>query len=212
MRKINLETWPRRDHYQLLSTWEYPHFNMCANVDLTAFYPIVKLRSISINITIVYLLARVANELPEFRLRIRGGEVIEHEVVHPSTTIMGSDDLFSFCTFDYDEDFSIFAAKAVERIAYVQETPSLVHEQEMDQLLFMTAIPWVSFTSFMHPIDLSPVDSVPRFAWGKFYEEGDRMMMPLSVQAHHALMDGIHMGRYYELVQDYLSRPESFIS
>ena len=211
MRKIILETWPRRDHYELLRTWEYPHFNMCANVDLTAFYLAVKSRHISINLAIVYLIARVANELPEFRYRIRGDAVIEYEVVHPSTTIMGEDDLFSFCSFDYEKDFSTFVEKASERIAYMKGNPSLVHEVELDQLLFMTAIPWVSFTGFMHPIDLNPVDSVPRFAWGKFFEDGDRLLMPLSVQAHHALMDGVHIGRYYERVQAYFSNPESLL-
>jgi chloramphenicol O-acetyltransferase type A len=71
----------------------------------------------------------------------------------------------------------------------------------------MTAIPWVSFTSFMHPMHLHPADSVPRFAWGKFFEDGTLLKMPLSVQGHHALMDGIHMGRFYAEVQDYLDHP-----
>jgi chloramphenicol O-acetyltransferase type A len=31
--------------------------------------------------------------------------------------------------------------------------------------------------------------------------------MPLSVQVHHALMDGIHVGRYYEKFQAYLDHP-----
>jgi chloramphenicol O-acetyltransferase type A len=75
----------------------------------------------------------------------------------------------------------------------------------------MTAIPWVSFTSFMHPLDLSPVDSVPRFAWGKFFADGELLKMPLSVQAHHALMDGLHVGRFYEIVQDYLHHPGSVL-
>jgi chloramphenicol O-acetyltransferase type A len=72
----------------------------------------------------------------------------------------------------------------------------------------MTAIPWVSFTSFMHPLSL-PVDSVPRFAWGKLFKDGQSSKMPLSVQAHHALMDGLHMGRYYETVQGYFHQPGS---
>jgi chloramphenicol O-acetyltransferase type A len=211
MRKIDLETWPRRKHYKLLSTWEYPHFNMCANVDLTAFYAVVKLRGVSINLAIVYVLARAANELPEFRYRIRGEEVIEHEVVHPSTTIMGDQELFTFCAFDFDEDFSRFAEKAIEKTDYMQRHPSLEYELDFDEYLFMTAIPWVSFTSFMHPIDLNPVDSVPRFAWGKFFQEEDRLKMPLSVQGHHALMDGVHMGRYYEKVQDYFNDPDSVL-
>lgn len=208
MRQIDLETWPRRAHFEVFSTFDYPHFNLCANVDLTAFYPAVRQRGISINVAIVYLLARAANAIPEFRQRIRGGKVVEHEVVHPSSTILTDEDLFTFCTFKYSEDFSAFAARAVERIAHVKAHPTLEDEPEKDDLLFMTSIPWVSFTSLMHPLQLYPADSVPRLSWGKFFEEGDCLKMPLSVQGHHALMDGLHVGRYYAEVQEYLQQPE----
>ena len=63
----------------------------------------------------------------------------------------------------------------------------------------------------MHPIHWSPVDSVPRFAWGKFFEEGQSIKMPLSVQGNHALMDGLHAGKYYAELQDYLDNPESIL-
>jgi chloramphenicol O-acetyltransferase type A len=72
----------------------------------------------------------------------------------------------------------------------------------------MTAIPWVSFTGFMHPMQLHPADSIPRFAWGKFFQEGDQLKMPLSVQGHHALLDGYHVGKFYQLVQDYFNQFE----
>ena len=211
MRHINLETWPRREHFRLFSALGYPHFSLCANVDLTAFYPLVKQRGISFTVATVYVLARAANEVPEFRYRIRAGEVVEHEIVHPSTTILTGEDVFSFCTFDYTEDFSLFAARAAEQIAYVKEHLTIEDEPGRDDLLYMTAIPWVSFTSIMHPIDLNPADSVPRFAWGKFFEDGDFLKMPLSVQGHHALVDGIHVGKFYAEVQDYLHHPDSFL-
>jgi len=207
MRHINLETWPRREHFRVFNAWDYPHFSLCANVDLTAFYPVVKQRGISFTVATVYVLARAANAIPEFRYRIRAGEVVEHEIVHPATTILKNNDLFTFCTIDYTEDFSLFAARAAEQIAYVKEHPTLEDEPGQDDLLFMTSIPWVSFTSVMHPFQLHPVDSVPRFAWGKFFEDGEFLKMPLGVQAHHALMDGIHVGRFYEKVQDYLCHP-----
>jgi chloramphenicol O-acetyltransferase type A len=211
MRQINLETWPRCQHFKVFSAWEYPHFSMCANLDLTTFCPFVKQHGISFNIATVYVLARAANAIPEFRYRIRKAEVVEHEIVHPATTIMANEELFTFCFFDYAEEFPVFAASAAERIAYVKQNPILEDEPGKDDLLFMTSIPWVSFTSFMHPLDLHPVDSVPRFAWGKFFKEGDSTKMPLSVQGHHALMDGIHVGRYYAEVQDYLHRPGSIL-
>jgi chloramphenicol O-acetyltransferase len=34
------------------------------------------------------------------------------------------------------------------------------------------------------------------------------LKMPLAKQGHHAVLDGIHMGRFYEKVQDGLCRPE----
>jgi chloramphenicol O-acetyltransferase type A len=212
MRHVNLETWPRRTHFEVFRTWDYPHFNMCANVDLTAFCPFVKQHGISFNVAVVYVLARGANAIPEFRYRIRGEEVVQHEVVHPASTIMAKNDLFTFCFFNYVKDFSLFAEDAAVQIAAVQENPILDDEPGRDDWLFMTAIPWVSFSSFMHPLDLHPADSVPRFAWGKYFKDGRSVKMPLSVQGHHAVMDGLHVGRFYEQVQRYFDRPDSVLA
>jgi chloramphenicol O-acetyltransferase type A len=208
MHRINLKTWPRREHYKLFRTFDHPHFNMCANVDLTVFYPALKQRGISFTVGILYVISRAANAIPEFRYRIRAGEVIEHEIVHPSVTILVDNDLFSFCDINYIEEFSAFAIGATKMIAYVKEHPTLRSNPEQDDRLYMTALPWVSFTSFTHPMQLHPADSIPRFAWGRFFKENETLKMPLSVQGHHALIDGIHMARYYEIVQEYFQQLE----
>ncbi|MBN1679380.1 MAG: chloramphenicol acetyltransferase [Anaerolineae bacterium] len=209
MRQINLDTWERRDHFKQFSTWDYPHFNLCANVDVTAFFPAVKQRDLSFTVATLFVLARTANAIREFRYRIRGATVIEHEIVHPGTTILRDGNLFTFCTVDYAEDFGVFAARAAEQIAYVRAHPSIENEPR-DDLLYSTSIPWVSFTSVMHPLKF-PVDSVPRFAWGKCFEDGSSIKMPLSVQAHHALMDGVHVGQFFTDIQVYLYNPDSFL-
>ena len=49
-----------------------------------------------------------------------------------------------------------------------------------------------------------PHDSVPRITWGKYFKTADKILMPLSVQAHHALIDGRHMGKYFEKTQELL--------
>ena len=207
MRTIDMETWSRRQQFELFSTYDSPYFGLCANVDMTAFVPAVKQRGHSVTVAIVYVITRASNAIPEFRYRIREGTVIEHEVVSPGFTFLAKEDVFSFCFADYVEDFSAFAAGAAERIAFVKEHPS-VRQAPQDDVLYMTAIPWVSFTSFLHPVRLEAADSIPRFAWGKFFEEGERLKMPLGVQGHHALLDGVHVGKFYAEVQDYLQQPE----
>ena len=44
--------------------------------------------------------------------------------------------------------------------------------------------------------------------WGKYDEKDGRIMMPLSVQAHHSFVDGIHIGKFAEKIQDYLNCAE----
>lgn len=211
MHKIDIQNWSRRGHFEFFKTFNHPHFNMCANVDLTKFKTYIKAHAFSTTTAIVYLIARAANAIPEFRQRMQSEDIIEHETVSPSVTILVENDLFSFCTIDYCSDFSIFADRAAKQIAAVKGNPTLKDPPGRDDLLYMTAIPWVSFTSFTHPMRQHPADSIPRFAWGKIFEEGNLIKMPLSVQGHHALMDGIHMGKFYEKIQGYFSKPEEVL-
>ena len=210
MRYIDMETWSRREQFKLFSAFDHPHFSMCAHVDLTAFYPLVKRCGHTFTTAIVYALTRTANDILEFRQRIREEGVVEHEVVHPAFTVLADvGDLFGFCAVEYKADFKVFAERTASMITCVKEDPSLSFDPGEDDQLYMTAIPWVSFISFNHPMHLHPTaDSVPRFAWGKFFQDGDILKMPLDVQGHHGLMDGIHVGRYFVQLQEYLDQPE----
>jgi chloramphenicol O-acetyltransferase type A len=209
MHEIDPHTWPRQRHFEFFSTFDHPHFNMCANLDLTPFHLHIKRRGIPFTPAWVYVIARAANAVPEFRQRIRSAKVIEHDTVSPSLTILLEDGLFSFCDVPYTDSFLEFVQNAVSMFADVKARPSLTDHPDRDDLLFMTAIPWVSFTSFAHPMRLHPADSIPRFAWGKFFPDGETLKIPLSVQGHHALMDGLHMAKFYEKVESYLADPAS---
>jgi chloramphenicol O-acetyltransferase type A len=211
MQTIDMEAWPRRDHYQFFSTFEYPHFSLCADLDITTLLPFLKNRKISFTAAIMYFIARTANSIPEFRQRVREGNPIEYDEVHPSATILTKDDLFSFCTVLYNKNFIKFVKVAEEEVDRVKTEPYIEEKIQDDSALFMTSIPWVSFTSFMHPLKLNPADSVPRFAWGKYKQTGEKTLMPLSVQAHHAVVDGLHAGRFYDQFQKLLDQPESFL-
>ncbi|MGB7095480.1 MAG: CatA-like O-acetyltransferase, partial [Anaerolineales bacterium] len=107
------------------------------------FYPFMKQHGFSINVGIVYLNARAANAIPEFRYRIREGEVVEHEIIHPATTILTKEGLFNFCTFDYIDDFPTFETRAKKMIAETRQDPALNIKPGQDDLMYTTAIPWV---------------------------------------------------------------------
>lgn len=212
MRCIDLNTWPRRKHFDFFKVMEQPHFSVCAPLEITSFYEAVKKNKRSLTASVMYVLAKAANEMPEFRQRIRAETVVEHDIVHPSVTILADDELFGFCTVAFQEAFGAFAEQAARAMKRSRAQPSLEDEPGRDDMLFMTSMPWLAFTSFNHPMHAPAHDSIPRFAWGKVVETDRGVTVPLSVQAHHALMDGLHMGRYFERVQALLDSSSLFDS
>jgi chloramphenicol O-acetyltransferase type A len=65
----------------------------------------------------------------------------------------------------------------------------------------------VPFTSFSHARRWGTEDAVPKIVFGKHREIGGRRHMPVSVEVHHALVDGLHVGRFYEAFQARLDTP-----
>ena len=124
------------------------------------------------------------------------------------------DNTFCFCETKYCEDITIFSDRTNRAILRAKENPRLEDEPGRDDYLFISSLPWVHFTAVTHPVHMSPVDSIPRITWGRFTEVHKRVIMPLSVQVHHGLADGYHVGRFFELLQLWvesvdLSKPSS---
>ncbi len=212
MKDITFTNPHRKKHFDFFNGMNHPHFNISANVEITDLLPYLKSQKLPTTPSIVYLIARAANDIPEFRWRIRGEKVVEHQAVHPSFTVPTKEaSVFSFCTVPYVPKPDTFITSAVAQIAAMQTAPSLEDEEGRDDYLFLSAFPWVSFTGLQHAMQYHPGDSVPRITWGKFFDQGDQIFMPLSVQAHHAVVDGSHMGRYFELLEKMAKSHDDFL-
>lgn len=211
MREIIFENPHRQKHFEFFNSMNHPHFNITANVDITHLLPFLKKKNLPITPSIVYLVSRVANEISEFKWRIRKGKVVEHKTVQPSFAVFTEvADVFSFCTVEYQKEAKIFIQKAFEKSEQMKTEPSFEDEIERDDFLFLSAIPWVSFTSFEHAMRHHPSDSVPRIVWGKFFEMNGKMQMPLSIQVHHAVVDGRHVGKYFQKIEEIANDPEKY--
>lgn len=210
MTYLNLQQWPRRAHYELYRTLAQPHFSLCVPVEITALVPLIKAQGIPLFTALLYAVTRAANEVPEFRYRLRPAGVVEHSVVHPSFTVLGENDLFGFCTVAYTPAFLRFAEAVAAGIAAARTAPSLADEPGRDDLLFITSLPWLAFTSMTHPV-AGADDSFPRIAWGKYTAEQGRYTLPVAVQVHHALVDGLHVAHFFTALQTLFATPAAFL-
>ena len=212
-RYIDTEAWSRRDLFRLFMEYDAPSFNICAELDATRLLDFARARRLSFFVAYHYLSTKVANELEPFRYRLRGGRVLVHERVDAGAVLLLADESFTFVYFDFTEDFGAFHESAVAIVERARtEPPSLDARAERDDLIYHSVIPWVSFTSISHARDSRRQNGIPKIAFGKYREAGGRVLMPVSVEVHHALMDGLHVGRYFERLQAYFDDPESALS
>jgi len=207
---VDMESWKRKNHYNHFRQLDYPHFNVCGNLDITKLYRYIKEKEHPFFISILYTATKTANSIKEFRYRIRDDKVVEHETVTPSFTVMAENEVFSFCAVKFIDEFNEFKISTSKEIEKTKNNISLEDEPGRDDYIYMTSLPWVSFTSVTHPIQMNPVDSIPRIAWGKYFEENGRIKLPLSVQAHHSLVDGIHVGQYFNTIQEIIDNPVKY--
>ena len=52
---------------------------------------------------------------------------------------------------------------------------------------------------------------MPRIAWGRVVERDDAAEVALSIQAHHALVDGLHLARFFARFEALAARPEHWL-
>ncbi len=206
--KIDLKTWERREYFNYFGSCDDPYFGIVANVDCTIAYQTCKKHGYSFFVYYMFESIKALNRIENFRYRLIDGEVWLFDRVHASTTVGRSDNTFGFALFEYTENFEAFQKQAQEEIAEVQKSQGLRANDgaKMLDVIHCTTIPWISFTSVKHEKNISRNESIPKIAFGKFFEHGGKKLMPVSVNANHGLVDGYHVGKYFELFQEGLNK------
>ena len=71
-----------------------------------------------------------------------------------------------------------------------------------DDVIYHSTLRWLRFTAFSNALSMR--DSIPRLVYGKCVAEGDRTVMPVALEVHHAVVQGLDVARFYEQFQEQL--------
>lgn len=146
----------------------------------------------------LYHAVQAANEIPEFRTRIEGGQVYRYDRVHASATLGREDQTFAFSFIEQHDELAGFVASATAEMEAVRTSTGLRLSETTARpdVLHCSAIPWVRFSGLTHARSFSYPDSCPKISFGQLYHENGATYMPVSVNIHHALADGYHVGQF----------------
>ncbi len=204
-RVIDWEHYPRRAHFEYFSAMADPYAGVTAEVDVTRFLAACKGTGTPFFLSFLYCAGRAANAVPQLRQRIVDGRPVEFGMCDTSHTVMRADGTYSYCRLNCMQPFAGYlpAAQALQEEARVRG--GLDDGEDALSLLFISTLPWVRYTDLRQPVP-NPADSNPRITWGKYVTEGERTVMPVTLLVNHALVDGAHMGQFFQALEEELER------
>ncbi|WP_413999830.1 CatA-like O-acetyltransferase [Flavobacterium sp. W1B] len=205
---LDIENWPRKEHFHFFRQFEEPFFGATVQIDCTKAYETAKALKTSFFIYYLHKTLVAVNSIESFRYRISNDNVFVHDRINGSATIGRENGTFGFSLMEYNPDFAIFNQTAVTEIERIQNTTGLFTRTfEDDNVIHFSAIPWLNFTSLSHARSYTFPDSCPKISFGKMIlNESGKRTMPMSVHVHHGLMDGAHLAQFTDYFQEIMNQ------
>jgi chloramphenicol O-acetyltransferase type A len=198
---LDIETWNRKEHFNFFKQFDEPYYGVTVNLDCTRAYLRSKELGVSFYNYYFHKTLTAINQLENFRYRIENNQVVVYDQINASATILREDHTFGFSSVKYSINFEEFNQDLLQEIARVKQTTGLFTADLMNNIIHFSALPWVNFTSLSHAFSLKSEDSCPKISIGKLVQENGRRHMPFSLHVHHALVDGYHVGLFFEKLQ-----------
>lgn len=202
---VDLSTWERADQFRLFRSFAHPHFAVTTRLDLTHVMQ-RKSQGVSPYRACLFAIGAGLHAVPALCMRFRGDQITRYDAIALSMTVPRDTGSFGFGYLDWMPDFLEFDRKALAEINRVASNADFAPNSDAGQAVaYVSCLPWMDYTSLNNALP-GPEDCIPRVSWGKIVPKGDGWDMAMTIEVHHALVDGAHVGAYFEAVQSALAR------
>ena len=144
------------------------------------------------------VLSIIREDVDAFLYRDRNGVIVGHDrLIHSFTGLKSGSVLFHIVTLEAGEDLTDFCRRAKAR-SETQTEFITAGPWDPDQEIYFSCVPWFPITALTNERDVDPSDSIPRVTWGRWEEREGRTWLNLSLELNHRLLDGYHVGQFYQ--------------
>lgn len=203
--EIDLKSWARAGQFALFRSYAQPHYATTARVDVTHLMTVRKGQGVSPYRACLFAIGAGLHAVPELMMRFRGDQVVEHDRIALSFTVPRPDSGFNYAYLPYLPDFAAFDQNAADIIAETAKSTELgASDGVQDDVAYLSCLPWLDYTSLNNALP-GPDDCIPRVSWGKIAQDSNRRWhMAMTLEVHHALVDGAQVGAFFAAVQEQL--------
>ncbi len=135
------------------------------------------------------------------------GAILENYVVAEimKTYLNSGSELFKVVNVEMQDTMEEYVTLAADTVRAQKEYFTGPMGNDIYQF---SSFPWVSFTHISHMESGKKDNATPMIDWGKYAIRDGKTMLPFSVQVYHSFVDGVHIAKLAEGLQNYLDHSE----
>ena len=206
---IDLNTWDRGALFKFYIDKMRIVMSLTVDMDVTPLVGFAKKNRLKFYPAMIWAVSKIVNAHDEFKYGWDAdGNLIKWDVVSPSCAhFHKEDENFTKTVTEFSDDlFEFHALFLSDREKY--KDVRAIAENQPPNFFDVTCLPWVRYKHFdVHVFDegkfLAPV-----ITWGKYEPEHGKLVMPLTMNIHHAVADGFHLSRFFNEVQELIDALE----
>lgn len=202
---IDKETYYRKGVFRHFSEDCKCSTSMTARIDVTDLVAYSKRTKTKFYVNFLYLLSKVLNSREDYRMGYlwQTNELICYDVINPTQYVFHEDT--ETCTpvySKYDEDYETFYADALRDVQEAKNTREYLLDMANHPNWFDASyISWLSYDSLNIELPDGYLFFAPIVNWGRYREEGGKLMMPVTVRLNHAIADGYLVANVFRLLE-----------
>lgn len=200
---VNLNEWSRGSLFKFYIDKMRIVMSLTADVNVTNLRAYSKKNNLNFYPLMLWVVSKIINSHDEFKYSWDdAGNLIKWDFVSPSYTDFHADDEnFVKMVTEYSDDLFEFCSR-VDKDRQRHKNERAILFNQPPNFFDVSCLPWIKYSHFdIHVFDegkfLAPV-----VTWGKFEEKDGKLIMPLTMNIHHAVADGFHLSRFFNEVQE----------
>ena len=196
--EINPKDTSRAMAFELWMKSPMPMVTLTKTFDVTQLRKMSRRRGLKFNMLLCWCIGKAASKIDEFYMLPQNGKLYRYDRMAINMIVENVKGGLSFCDVAVTDDLEQFNANYQLLTKTISETCQDILDDEA-VIVGTSAVTGTELDSIVN--QSSGIYTNPFLAWGRYRKGWLKTTLPISLQFHHAQMDGSHAARFLEELQ-----------
>ena len=203
-REVNPQDTSRAQAFALWMKSPVPMVTLTKTFDVTRIYKMCRRRKLKFNMLLCWCIGRAASQMKEFYLLPEGEKMFLYDRLAINVIVSDIGGGISNCDVPYSDSLEQFCRDYDDLTQRTASTCQNINDSDA-MLIGTSAVTGTELDSIVN--QYTGIFNNPFLSWGRYRRRWLKTTLPISLQFHHAQMDGAHAARFLEQLQRVMNNP-----